>query len=108
MQNEKLKLLGLDCSVRGGQYIDAALRIIGSSRIIRIGDVCDKVSKDFNTTPDNISSGIRYAIRKWWKSAPPDVKKKHFHTSYNVGMPPTNKEFLAYIANENVSVFKEG
>lgn len=106
MQNEKLKLLGFDESIRGVRYMDAALQIIDEEKAIRMGDLCAKLASDFGTNPDNISSGIRYAIKRWWNIVPDRIKKKHFRMSYNVGLPPTNKAFLTYIANENVNAFK--
>lgn len=105
MQSEKLKLLGFDESIRGVRYMDAALQI--DEKSIRMGDLCAKLASDFGTTPDNISSGIRYAIKRWWSIAPDAVKKKHFRMNYNLGQPPTNKAFITYVLNENVSVFKD-
>lgn len=107
MQSEKLKLLGFNESVRGVLYMDSALQIIESGKPIRIIDLYSKLASEFLTNPENISSGIRYAINKWWSTAPDSLKRKHFQINYNLGTPPTNKTFLTYVVNENVSVFKE-
>lgn len=107
MQSEKLKLLGFDESIRGVRYMDSALRIIGNAKTVSMMDLYEKVAPEFGTNPENISSGIRYAIRKWWIIAPMNVKRKHFRMNHNLGQPPTNKAFLAYVANENVNAFKE-
>lgn len=106
MQSEKLKLMGFDESLRGTVYIDAALRIIENGKSIRIMDLYAKLASEFGTNPDNISSGIRYAIKRWWVIAPESLMKKHFPMNCNLGIPPTNKAFLAYVANENVNAFK--
>ena len=107
MQSEKLKLLGFSTSIRGALYMDAALRIIGNAKTVRMMDLYAKVAPEFGTNPENISSGIRYAIKKWWIIAPVKVKRKHFRMNYNLGQPPTNKAFISYIVSENVNAFKE-
>lgn len=107
MQSEKLKLLGFSSSIRGALYMDSVLRIIGHAKTVRMMDLYADAAKEFKTHPENISSGIRYAIKKWWRIAPDDVKKKHFRMNYNLGQPPTNKAFFSYIVSENVNAFKE-
>lgn len=107
MQSEKLKLLGFSRSIRGALYMDSVLRIIGNTKTVRMMDLYADVAKEFGTKQENISSGIRYAIKKWWRIAPDDVKKKHFRMNYNLGQPPTNKAFFSYIVSENVNAFKE-
>lgn len=107
MCSEKLKLLGFNEAIRGVRFMDSALLIIGNAKTVRMIDLYAKVATVFGTNPVNISSGIRYAIKKWWIIAPLKVKRKHFKMNYNLGKPPTNKEFLLHIANENVNAFKE-
>lgn len=108
MQNEKLKLLGFDESIRGVRYMDAALQMLETEKVIRMGDLCAKLASKFGTNPVNVSSGIRYAIKKWWIIAPLKVKSKHFQMNCITGKPPANKTFLTYVLNENVNAFKEG
>lgn len=107
MRSEKLKLLGFNESIRGVQFMDSALLIIENANTVHMIDLYANVAEVFRTTPVNISSGIRYAIKKWWIVAPLKVKRKHFQMNCNLGKPPTNKEFLLHIANENVNAFKE-
>lgn len=107
MQSEKLKLLGFDESMRGVRYMDSALKIIESGHEIKMGQLYNTLSSEYCTSQENIGAGIRYAIQKWWRKVPDETRHKHFKICYHLGIPPTNKEFLTYIANENVSVFRE-
>lgn len=108
MKSEKLLLLGFDESIRGARYMDAALEIIGEgNNRIWMKDLYIELASRFLTTTDNILSGIRYAIQKWWSTAPEDMKKKYFRRNYNLNTPPTNKAFIYHIVSTNVNAFKE-
>ena len=117
VQSEKLKKLGFNDSIRGARYMDSALKIIGNDKArymdsalkiigndnnIHIGELCEKLAEEFDTKPDNINSGIRYAIRKWWDNVSPDVKEKYFAYNCNTGNPPTNKVFLTIVSSEKM------
>lgn len=102
VQSEKLKKLGFNDSIRGARYMDSALKIIGNDNNIHIGELCEKLAEEFDTKPDNINSGIRYAIRKWWDNVSLDVKQKYFTYNCNTGNPPTNKVFFAIVSSEKM------
>lgn len=104
MQNEKLKKLGFNDSIRGARYIDAALNFIENKppHYIRMSNLYDKLAFDFSTSSTNIASGMAYAIKKWWVSVSPEEKKRYFPLNSNIGVAPTNKVFLITISNEKM------
>lgn len=102
MQSENLKKLGFNDSVRGVRYMDSALRLMENNQFIRITDLYDKLASEFGTTSNNITSGIAYAIRKWWFAVSPEEKKKYFPLNSNLGIAPTNKVFLMTLANKKM------
>lgn len=102
MQSEKLKKLGFNDSIRGSRYIDSALTLIENKSNIRMSDLYIKLAYEFETSSNNISSGMAYSIKKWWDAISFEDKKRYFPLNSNNGVAPPNKVFLLTIANEKM------
>lgn len=102
VQSEKLKKLGFNDSVRGAIYMDCALKIIERDRDVQFIELYEKIAEEFNTKPENVNSGIRYAIRKWWDDVSQEVKEKYFKFHLSIGKTPTNKAFLLILSSEKM------
>lgn len=100
--NGELHKLGIPTRLKGHQYLRTAILLTAqeSDLILAVEEsLYPAVAKEYCTTPSRVERAIRYAIDVSWERGDADALFSYFGYSLVEPKAPTNKEFIAMIAD---------
>lgn len=95
--------LGVPCHIKGHPYLVTALGVVvenpGYINAI-MKQLHPVVAKKYGTTPSRVERSIRHAIDVTWERGDPDILMRYFGNTISADRgKPTNREFIARVAN---------
>ena len=101
---EILHQIGVPAHIKGYHYLrDSILMAVEDPEIINAvtKQLYPSVAKRYNTTSSRVERAIRHAIEVAWDRGDVDVLNSYFgYTIHNTRGKPTNREFIAMIADK--------
>jgi len=94
--------IGIPANIKGYHYIrEAIIMLVEDIDSCFMKKVYPAIAKKHNSEPSRIERGIRHAIDSVWKRGQLDLFTQIFgHTINTSKARPTNREFIAFIADK--------
>ena len=96
-------MIGIPAHIKGYRYLRETVKIVLNSPYVinKVTKVLyPGVAELFQTSPNRVERGIRHSIEVAWENKQVEnIKDKQGNSIFNIDKKPTNKEFIALLAN---------